>query len=108
MPVDADSAVTDFDSAGVFNHFRKVLEIFRRGKNDLIRRHEKVGTDAVEEQRTDLPAETQRMCCRNELIVVVAVFIHEAKAAVFQIEIQIVDLLRHDTVGLRRTDRHDE
>ena len=48
------------------------------------------------------------MGLRDEPAVVVAIFIHEEEADVFQTEVEIVDLLRHDPIGLSWSDRHDE
>ena len=108
MTVNADAAVADFDSAGVFDHFRKILENLRTREDNLLLRHQKIWTDMVEKQIADLSAEAQRMCFRNELIVVIAVLVHEEEADIFQTQIQIIDFRRHDPVRLRRSHRHDE
>ena len=109
MSVNADAAETDFDSTGSFDHLGKLRQNLGPRENNLLGRHPKFRTDPVEKQRTDLTAETQRMCHRNEFIpVVLHILVHEEEADIFQRDALVIDLFRHDPVGLCGTDRHDE
>jgi len=108
VAVDADATVADFDAAGVFDHFGQVLENLGTREDYLALRHHQVGTDAVEEQGPYLAAEAQRVRGGDELVLlVVDILVHEEKAHVLEGEVAVVDLLRHQTVGLGRPDGHD-
>ena len=109
MAVDADAAVANLDSAGIFDHLGKILDVLGRGEYDLILGHDEIRADAVEQQRSNLAAERKRARHGDELILlVVHIFIHEEETDVLQIQLTVVDFFRHETVRLGGADRHDE